>query len=301
MSDSAPCVVSSVLNWNNYRDTAACLEALQGLSYHNHRLLVIDNGSTDGSSKKLEHEFPQITLINSSENLGFAGGHNLAIERALEQGADYVWILNNDTFISNPLTLTQLVQQAESNTSIGALSPLVYRYPNMSDLWFSRGKVNIDAGAAWHANDATAGDGLIRDNDYLPFCATLFPISVFEEIGLLSDDYFLYLEDADFCQRLLESGYELVTDTDSHLFHKESSSSGGKVSPTSLYYIARNRWLFARRWSGEVRTSFYRTYLQWLVLQTVRCGYNSRPSGLPALILGTRDGWQGKTGKGPYP
>lgn len=301
MSETPPKVVSSILNWNNYEDTAACLESLRDLSYPSHEILVVDNGSTDGSGDRLSREFPDVTVVKSDENLGFAGGHTLAIEEALETGADYVWVLNNDVLVSSSDLLDELVARFRADTSLGALSPLVRRYPNTDAVWFSQGRVEAKAGAAWHTNDASFGEGLVRDTEYIPFCATLFPTEVFEEVGPLPDDYFLYLEDADFCRRLLESGYDLAVDTDVEIHHKGSASSGGKVSPTSLYYIARNRWLFARRWADGITPTFVRNYLRWLTLQAVRCVYHNRPAGFSALVRGTRDGWYGTTGQGPYP
>ena len=300
MSDTDITVVSSVLNWNSYEDTAVCLKGLFTQSGVNHEIVVVDNGSTDNSGDRIRSEFTDVEVIQSQENRGFSGGHNLVIRHAMDLDADYVWLLNNDVVIHDTLLLRNLVEEAESTLDTGVISPLVFRYPDTDKIWFGRGDVDVNTGSAHH-NKVTTRERLITNTDYIPFCAALFPTAVFHKVGLLPEEYFLYLEDADFCQQLTKAGYELVIDSNQKLYHKGSASSGGKVSPTMLYYLARNRWTFARKWGGKLSHEFYCRYFQWSGLQFARCVYHSRLSAILALLRGALDGKEGRTGKGPFP
>jgi GT2 family glycosyltransferase len=301
MAKETPTVACSILNWNNYDDTAQCIENLRQLQYPEIEVFLVDNGSTDGSAERLAQEFPDVNLLWIDENRGFSGGHNVAIERAKEMGAEYVWILNNDILFPDSGVLGVLINRLEADSTIGCISPLVLRYPDSDQIWFSRGRVDAKRGVATHVNDVGRDEGLITDTGYLPFCATLFPTDIFDEAGLLPEDYFLYMEDADYCQRLKKKGYDVAVDTDVTLFHKESASSGGKVSSTSLYYMARNRWTLARKTPTGISPGFAPDFLRWMAVQSMRCVYHNRPDGIVALIRGTRDGWWNVTGKGPYP
>ena len=116
----APLVYVLVLNRNNWKDTNRCLTSLRLLDYSPRTVLVLDNGSTDSSVLKIQEEFPEFEIIALSENLGFAKGNNVGIRLAMERGADYVWVLNNDTVV-NPGALRAMVKKAERDPRIGAV------------------------------------------------------------------------------------------------------------------------------------------------------------------------------------
>ena len=121
MTGAPPTVTVVVLNWNNLPDTIECLESLRAVTYPALRLLVVDNGSTDGSEAALRARFPGLELLQTGENLGFAGGNNAGIRRALEGGADHVLLLNNDTTV-DPGFVTAMVDAARANPRAGLLS-----------------------------------------------------------------------------------------------------------------------------------------------------------------------------------
>ena len=292
-------VVASVLNWNDYEDTSNCLRDLKQISYSEIDITVVDNGSTDNSPDRIAEEFPEIEILRADSNLGFAGGHNLAIRKAKKRQADYVWLLNNDIRIFDPMILHNLVERLEQHSDVGAISPLIMRYPEKDQVWFGSGRTNKKTGSTIHDN--TVKTGMTKSNDYLPFAATLFPLEVFNHVGLLPEDYFLYLEDASYCQSLINSGYRVATDFNTRLYHKGSSSSGGKVSRTILYYLSRNRWKFVRQWNNDIPLYFYWVLVQWIFIQIARCVYNQNLDSIFALAEGTYHGWQGKSGQGPYP
>jgi GT2 family glycosyltransferase len=119
-----PEVAIVILNWNNAPDTIACLESVAHLDYPNTRILVVDNGSTDGSADRIRQAHPSIPVLETGQNLGYAEGNNVGIAVALEQKAPYICILNNDIAL-RPDFLTQLVAEAEADTSIGIVGPKI--------------------------------------------------------------------------------------------------------------------------------------------------------------------------------
>ncbi len=123
---TAPMVYIILLNWNGWKDTVECVESCRKLSYPDVRIVIVDNGSTDGSETRLRERFPDLELIQTGANLGFAGGNNVGIRYALEKGAEYVWLLNNDT-IADAEALSALVQAAEDDQTVGMVgSKIVY-------------------------------------------------------------------------------------------------------------------------------------------------------------------------------
>ena len=119
-----PSVFIVVLNWNGLADTLECVRSLDAIEYQNRTVVVVDNGSANAEADQLEAARPGLIVLRSRENLGYAGGNNLGIRLALERGADYVWLLNNDTIV-NPGCVTELVATGERDPQAGILSPVV--------------------------------------------------------------------------------------------------------------------------------------------------------------------------------
>lgn len=312
MSDDTPLVTAVLLNWNNYSDTKRCVESLSELDYDDLRILVVDNGSTDGSGERIESELPAADLVYTGENLGFSGGVNVGIERALDDGTEYVWIVNNDTLYPDHDVLETLVRTAERRQSVGLVTPLLRKYPNTNEIYFERGYVDDRSYNAGHYNGRYSvldlrfhtnvtdvhGDHSVVQNDYVPLCSALVGREVIEDVGLLPADYFLYYEDADYCVRIAAAGYDLLTHLECEAYHRGEGSSDSYALPT--YYCTRNRFLFARR-HRSVDAGFLLMAL-WRMFATA--SYYLAHGNLDvvyAALLGTYHGWNGKTGRGPYP
>ncbi|WP_254279325.1 glycosyltransferase family 2 protein [Haloarcula marina] len=307
-----PSVVAVVLNWNNYDDTAACLDSLADLAYSDLEVVLVDNGSTDGSSERLDAEFPDVDVLYTGENLGFGAGNNVGIRHARERGADYVWILNNDVLVPDADLLADLVAAMEADPTVGVLTPTVTAYPETDAVWFERGYLNPWTGNAGHEGfrnwyvDGHGGvpepddEGLL-DNDYLPFCSALVRTDVFDAVGLYPEEYFLYYGDVNYSARIRRAGYRLATDTATEIYHRESASSDGPLSATLSYYLARNRWVFYRRSGDAVYPTFFLLFWWWLFVEGMyRCLHGEFESAR-ALLEGTAAGIRGETGRGPYP
>jgi GT2 family glycosyltransferase len=245
-----PLVYIVLLNWNGWKDTIECVESCRQLTYENFRILIVDNGSTDGSQAILRKRFPDIEIIQTGENLGFAGGNNVGIRHALDQGADYVWLLNNDTVVDTE-ALTAMVRVAEDDETVGMVGSKIVYHDNPRLLWYA-GAV-LDPQRPYHPHHRGLNEeerdqyDVVCETGYVTGCSLLARKQMMSAVGLLDDNLFLYFEDVDWCARAKTSGWKLVYCPDSVVYHKVSLSVGGAASPTLLYYTARNRLYFVKR------------------------------------------------------
>ena len=305
MGHDRPRVVASILTWNEYEDTRRCLTSLRSIDYDNLDIVLVDNNSTDGSIDRLATEFPDITIIRNDRNLGYAKAQNRAIEHALEHGAEYVWLLNNDVAVPGGC-LKELVTQAEVDPTKGVITPVVR---DGGQTWFSYGRVNRLTGytntgpLARFLRSITNRDTESRfiETDYVPLCCTLIRADVFRDLGLLPDVYFIYTEDVEFCLRAADHGYRVVTDTHLTVDHAASSSGGGAQNPLTNYYLARNQWILRDRLESIRWYLFVPSHLFWLWKRTFLAMFKKRPRGAKALLEGSWDGVRRHTGKGRYP
>ena len=227
-----PLVYIIVLTWNGKADTLECLKSLQNLSYPNARILVVDNASRDGTAEVIREAYPDTEIIVNASNLRFAGGNNAGIRHALENGAEYVLLLNNDTVVDREF-LSRLVDAAEQDTAIGMAGPKIYYYSSPRQLWFAGGKIDWWQGWVSHVGIREQDHGqydAVRAVDYLTACCLLVKKETVERIGLLDDHYFIYGEDADWCIRAQRTGYRLLFVPSAVIRHKLSVSSGGHLS-----------------------------------------------------------------------
>lgn len=295
-----PSVVAVVLNWNNYEDTAMCLEDLSSLSYPHLDVLVVDNGSTDGSIDKLEQEFSSPEVLRNGENLGFAGGMNVGISTALDKDADYIWLLNNDILFPDVTVLDTLVSTMEDRPECGILSPEIREYPDTDVIWFKGAEIDWSTGYTYHVIDEEIHRRML-ETSYVPFCCALARADIFDNVGLLPEVYYLYYEDVDFAIRVKESGYMLQVTTDCRIFHKESASSGGRMNATFSYYRTRNMFLFQDRYREKVEGyTRITTLFQVLIALGIRILHRN-VQGIRGVLHGAIHGLLRKTGRGPYP
>jgi GT2 family glycosyltransferase len=241
-----PKVSIIVLNWNTLDYTLNCIKSLKKLNYKNFDIVVVDNGSKDNSVKVLRN-VKGIKLIENKKNLGFAEGNNVGARYALEKGADYIFLLNNDTIVDKNL-VKELVKVAESDPKIGIVGPKIY-YINSKNLWFAGGKFNLFIGDARHigANKIDKGQfNVIKKVDYTSGCAFLIKKRVIDEIGLIDPYYFIYYEETDWCARAKARGYKILYVPKAKLWHKVSASTKAS-SPFMIRLNIRNRLVFMKK------------------------------------------------------
>jgi len=207
---------------------------LQNFSAKQFEIVVVDNGSTDDSVSRIRKQFPAIELVETHKNLGFAGGCNVGIALALADGADYIWLLNNDT-IAETDALGALVAKAESNSHLGAVGSAIYSITDTDRmLAWGGGYVNFWLGRSRHFQRPVP-DSKIK---FLTGACLLVRRQALDAIGSLDDGFFMYWEDADYCFRLRAGGWKLAVAGNAKIWHKESASVGKGSSRMDAYFNA---------------------------------------------------------------
>lgn len=243
-----PLVHIIIVNWNGWRDTFDCLASLEKLDYPNYEVLVVDNSSTDHSEEKIREAYPDVTLLQTSVNLGFGGGTNFGIDHALRQGADYVWLLNNDTVVDSK-ALETLVKEALSDDTIGMVGSKIFYHEPPDLIWFAGGTVDMQTGRTEHLLIKQRDTGQPeepRDVGYVTACSMLVSRRTVEDVGLMDTRFFLFYEETDWAIRARHSGWRVRYQPRSRVWHKVSSSAKFN-SPTMVYHFARSSMLFAKK------------------------------------------------------
>lgn len=289
-------VVVVLLNWCGYDDTVACVESCLRLDHPETTLLIVDNASPDGSGERLHGRFPEIPYLQTGANLGFAGGNNAGIREAARMGADYAWVLNNDTEV-DPGALSALVRCARSDERIGLVGSRIFYHSRPDVLWFAGGRYDRRTGRSFHD-----GEGAVdapefrvrRDVEYVTGCSMLFPLRLIPETGLMDERFFLIGEELDWNRTIAGKGWRIVYEPESVLWHKVSASFAAQPL-SSWYYNVRNSLLFvSRHHPGWLPYALQKSARDWFYL--VRTG-NSASVEVRRGIL---DFLRGRFGRRPY-
>ena len=280
-------IYAIIVNWNRHSDTLVCIESLLGQISIFLKVVVVDNGSADDSVNLIKKHYPQVTVIANSENLGFGIGNNIGINYALENGADYVFLINNDAILA-PNAMVKMLMHTSSD--IGIIAPIIY-YATPPDLiWSIGGKIN-----PWIlevSNNLTARFDIeilpeIMEQDFVTGCGMLISRSILEVVGGFDERFKMYYEDSDLCLRIRKAGYKIMVVTSAKMWHKVASSSGGKYSPNERY------------WMGHSSVQFFRKHgegWQFLLIIPYRLG-SAVKTTLKLLLKGKRSAaksyWQG--------
>jgi GT2 family glycosyltransferase len=229
-----PRVACIILNWNGSEDTLDCLDALKECTYPELIIITVDNGSTDDSIAVIRAAHPGILLLESGKNLGFAGGNNIGIRYALAHGADYVWLLNNDTKPA-PKALAELVAKAQTDPRIGAVASICYYAdaPSKVQAWAGT-RVNLWMGYVRNSTVPRPDEWF----EALYGASILVASAAIKNVGLLDEGFFLYLEETEFCLRLRRKGWRLAAASGSEVLHKVNASTGGNPSIRDRHFTA---------------------------------------------------------------
>ena len=197
---SKPAVFAVILTYNNYEDTEECLKSLQASDTQAAKIIVVDNGSNDLTPQKIKQYFPDVHLIENGQNLGVPAGYNVGFRFALEQGAEYILMLNNDTVIA-PEMLTKLLEQAESDPQAGIVMPKILYYGDNELVWSSGGRYRAFPPAILMTE--TRKNELqspVRMIEFAPSCGLLIHQRAFDKAGLFDPGYFFFFDDWDFSE-----------------------------------------------------------------------------------------------------
>ena len=287
-----------VLNWNGLADTRKCLPTLaacrmeEGWGLH---VLVVDNGSTDGSAEAIAREFPAVELLALGENRRFAGGNDAGIRLALERHADAIALLNNDTQADPELFLKLLAALAEDPRA-GAAAPLIDFGAPRQRIWYAGARCIPALGFTQHRAVRALDTGRFRSVEptgYITGCCLLAMREVWEKVGDLDPRYFIYAEDADWSLRARRLGYRLLFVPTARLWHAVSASSGA-ASPWKIYQRLRaNLMLFDTHADGIGRLTWLPAFLaQQLVLMVVLVARGQAPAAMavPRALLDAMTG-----------
>lgn len=252
MTAEVPLVYCLVLNLNGRELLRETLDSVQQMMYPNFRVVVIDNGSNDGSQEMVRSGYPSATLIENGTNLGFGEGNNVGMKYALEQGAQWILLLNNDIVV-DPNLLTELMNAAIPEPNVGVLGPKIYYHGEPNTLWYAGGRINYLTGVISHRGVRQEDRGqydAAGDTEYVTGCAFLIRREVLEKVGFFDPVYHpAYSEDADLSVRAQRAGYRLRYVPQAKLWHKVSASSGGGMTPVKTRLKVEHNLIFFRRYA----------------------------------------------------
>ena len=279
------------VNWNRPGDTCDCLDSLYQQIDTQFKVIVVDNGSTDDSVEVLQSLYPQIQLIKTPTNLGFAAGFNLGIRAALDQNATHILIINNDT-LADPFMLQALLTSMDAENQ-GVVAPIIYYAQQPTKIWSAGGDIHplLLEPRNSHSRDVRLSDTPVQ-RTFLSGCCLLVKRQIFEDVGLFDERFFLYYEDLDFCLRVSQKKWQMQVIPGAKLWHKVSLSSGGEQSPNERYYMALSSAIYFRKhltWKNALIVILYR--LGSAILWTLRLVNKNSWQAIRAYWHGLLIGW----------
>lgn len=289
-----------ILNWNGLELSRACLRSWRQADPAPSRILLVDNGSADGSAVKLRRAFPEAEILALPQNLGYAAGNNRGFERLWARGpkVEGVFICNNDTEVE-PKMLGTLWQALQRHPRWGAVGPRILFHEG-GRIWFEGGRIRPFSGRSKHLrygapDDAPGPAFTLGPADFVTGCGLLVRSPLLQGLGGFDEALWSYAEDSDLCFRLRKQGWESGIEPRARMTHKVSASFG-LGSPLSLYYGTRNSWALLQRhrhfaWPFNLG-GFVAANLAKAALEALR----GRPQAAAAIIRGMAHGMLGRRG-----
>ena len=310
-NSTAPLVYIVILNYNDFNETISCLKSIDKVSYVNYRIVIVDNCSTDNSIKHIKNYFSKINqkykyhnnasklisnnskinIIKSDYNGGYGYGNNIGIRFSMLNNTDYVLIINNDTVV-NSCFLTNMINQYENSSNIGILSSKICFYEDPEIIWFNGGSFSKLSSKIIHYNFNEKDSGQVTEKEitFITGCLWLIPNHIIKEVGYINEDYFMYIEDLEYCYRVLSHGYKLNICNESIIYHKKKIDYNQRNQSTfSKYYISKNKVKFIIK--------YYKSYFKiisliyTIVLVPIRLLFKKRADLSYASIKGGIDGF----------
>ncbi|HEY7727372.1 MAG TPA: glycosyltransferase family 2 protein [Candidatus Eisenbacteria bacterium] len=281
-----------VLGYNQYALTRSCLLSVLALDPAPDHVLLVDNGSSDGTAERARREFPEIEVLALPENRYFAGGVNEGLRRALDGGAGSVLLLNNDLVLERG-ALGALEAALREDPARAAVGPKIFYYDPPDRIWFAGGVVTRVFGLIRHRGvnrkDEKLRDGP-REVDYVSGAAALFARDALESVGLLDASYVMYAEDVDWCTRARRAGRRLAYEPRARAWHHVSAATGGGLTPLKAYFRLRSGALFLSRHAAvRERPLAWLAYGAWTAWLLLRALFRGEGGAASALLLGFAD------------
>jgi GT2 family glycosyltransferase len=266
-----PLLYVIVLNNNNLDDTLACLSSLYHNDYQNFHVILLDYGSSDNTIQAVHAAYHKVQIVPLADNLGYAGNNNVGVRMALKQGAEWIFILNNDTVL-DPFCLSRLVEAGDSDVRVGMVGPLVYHFDEPNIIQSAGGEL----GKYWRSihlgmNEVDQGQfKTVRAVEWLSGCAILVRSTLVEQAGALDADYFLYWEETEWCIRVSRAGWKILHAPNAKLWHK-GVKRNYDPRPYVTYYMTRNYLFTLTKHKAPFLIRLYafgeilRTLLSWSI------------------------------------
>jgi GT2 family glycosyltransferase len=294
-----PYVVSVILNMDRLAETRACLTSLSQSTYHNQAVLVLDLSSNHENARVIRREFPIVQVIELTENLGYAGNNNIGIAEALRQGADWVFVLNEDTTQSVDC-LSEMIRCGMDDSQVGVVGPMVYHADEPEVIQSAGGTIDPYFRTR-HLGQNEKDDGKYQKNyevDWVTGCAILVRRAAVEQVGRLDERFFLYNEEVEWCIRIKEAGWKIMLTPEAKLWHK-GVQRNYNPKPYVTYYLTRNKLLTLRLHQASLAAwwvncfDIFRSIISW----TVKPRWKEMRGHRDASWRGVVDFWGQKWGK----
>lgn len=259
-------IAAIIVNYNGLSDTIECVKSLTS-SDNQIYPIIIDNGSSNFESEKLKKVFPNIKIIETGNNLGFAGANNIGIEYAISNDFTHVLLINNDTVVEKN-AIPRMLANCDENCVVTCI---IKYYSDRSVFWYAGGNISKFTGNSKHYTNPKKVHK--KYCNFASGCCILIPAQVIKEVGLLDDSYFMYYEDVDYCIRLKENHISIILEKNAIIYHKVGKSSGGNQSAFSIYYLTRNRlrlvkehreYFFVSAFLYSLVTRYIRMFQMWM-------------------------------------
>jgi len=297
-----PRVVVVILTYNDWVNTAECLDSLACVTYTNFEVLIVDNGSTDGTVESVRAQFPNVVVIANGANLGYAEGNNVGLRWARTHGADYALLLNNDVTVA-PDLITELVQTAEQDPGAALLGPLVYHFDEPQVIQSAGGEAR-----GWRfyhrgMNQPDKGQFCsIEPVGWVTGCTILARCSAIAKFGLFDAGFFLYGEELDWCLRAHKAGYQVLFVPQAKVWHKGVQTQYAP-GPLVTYYSARNELLLLRKHRAGLlpMSAALLRHLRTLTSYSLRPRWQGRKQHRDALARALHDFARGRFGSTSIP
>jgi hypothetical protein len=294
-----PGVLIVVLTYNGIADTLVCLESLRRLSYPRVDVLIVDNASQDGTPSIVRERFPEVSIVETGANLGFAGGNNAGLRYAIEHGYDFALLLNNDTEVAP--NLIDAMVTAALDPEVGIVGSKIYYHDRPDTFWSTGGTLDWRTGRSFMRGIDEVDRGqydVPAEVDFVTGCALLVRREAMQQAGLIDERFGMYYEETEWCVRIGRAGWRIVYTPNGRLWHKIKVAQQDQ-SPRIGYYMARNRLLFLRlthapirAWLNAIVLQDFRTWLSW----GIRRKWRGRASQRRALTHAWRDFARGRFG-----
>ncbi len=291
-----------LINWNSFEYTSQCIESLMNCDQTQFDIIVVDNGSEDGSGKKLKDNFPQINLVQSDSNIGFAGGNNLGMAQAIDSKYTYIMMLNNDTFVE-PNLIDVLANYMDHNPEVGIIQPKIFFNHDRTLLWnggsYFNPIISLAHTKGYFKKDSKEYNS-IKEVDWVTGCAFFTRSDILKKSGGFNEKFFIYFEDVDLSFRIKKLGYKLIYHPGGIVYHIEGMSNKSKTKdkegyqkPIVHYLNQRNRIWFIKKYVKPLfvlpTLMYHGSYSLALVLYFI---IRRRFKKLNALLLGIKDGFK---------